>query len=493
MNGGNQVILEGNQNQFDQNLLDIEAPFGPLELNILERVENGLNIPENENDADYDTKPVGTPPSEKGKYTGPREVIFVSGWVDIDSVYQRYKWGFASKIFIGLLIIHVLSTPDQNFLPVALGFCLINFIHMVKNMFYLLRHRNSNPKIKIVFWLELNVSFGYLIYFTGLALFFAELITDRYLALFSLPYLAFTVILFFHATEDYSILSQKKFQIFEGVQLALILLKISQVGFLNWNYTLLFFMAASIYLMVLGMLLTIILSCSLFGFLYRNLEQWKIRSLIWMTWYYLSSGVVYIYFVKGAIQFYRDDEAETQIAITDYVHYSNQNCLILYWTAILLIVFSFANLIMHMLWQKEIKRYLAKIIYKNELRKEISLRLLTKSFTFKLMQVSATYFMRSDIQKPAPKEGDEKSPPAEKEIQQAIEEELCVFCCEEVPNIMIDPCGHGGICKKCVITYLQFGDIKCPFCKAKLEKIYLLKFNEVEKSFYAQGEINFKN
>ena len=79
------------------------------------------------------------------------------------------------------------------------------------------------------------------------------------------------------------------------------------MSFINWDYTLIFFMAAAIYLTVLGMLLTIVLSCSLFGFLYTNLWKYKIKSLAWLTWYYLWSGLVYIYIIKGIIRFYNED------------------------------------------------------------------------------------------------------------------------------------------------------------------------------------------
>ena len=69
-------------------------------------------------------------------------------------------------------------------------------------------------------------------------------------------------------------------------------------------------MAAAIYLTVLGMLLTIVLSCSLFGFLYTNLRKYKIKSLAWLTWYYLWSGLIYIYIIKGIIRFYNEDSFE---------------------------------------------------------------------------------------------------------------------------------------------------------------------------------------
>ena len=45
------------------------------------------------------------------------------------------------------------------------------------------------------------------------------------------------------------------------------------------------------------------------------------------------------------------------------------------------------------------------------------------------------------------------------------ESELCVFCYESRPNILIDPCCHGGICKQCMIKYLKNNGDKCPFGK----------------------------
>ena len=53
--------------------------------------------------------------------------------------------------------------------------------------------------------------------------------------------------------------------------------------------------------------------------------------------------------------------------------------------AILLLISSCINLVLHLLWKKEIKKYLSKVIYKREIRKEISLRFLDKNFNFKLI------------------------------------------------------------------------------------------------------------
>ena len=54
-------------------------------------------------------------------------------------------------------------------------------------------------------------------------------------------------------------------------------------------------------------------------------------------------------------------------------------------------------------------------------------------------------------------------------------DQFCVFCYENKPDILIDPCCHGGICKSCVVHYLRNDTGKCPFCKKSIEKLYLLK------------------
>lgn len=462
---------------------DPAAPFGPIELNILERVENGLNASDDRNGPSH--RELETPMNEREKYEGPREVIFVTGWVNINSVYERYKWGFVAKILIGAMILVALLVTKQNFWPVAAAFCVINAIHIIKNVYYLYVYWDSSPKIKLVFWVELHISLGYFIFFLGFLLLLLGAISTRFFLLYTLPFLVFTIFLFFLNSDDNLFLSQKKFSFLEGVQLALIAMKFAQVITISWNYALIFFMAAAIYLTVLGLLMSVILSCSVFGFLYRELEPWKVKSLIWMTWYYLWSGLVFIYLIKGIVHFYGEEDFFA-IPVGNYVTYQSGSYEIIYVAAVMLILFSVVNLVLHVLWKDDIKRFLAKIIYKNELRKEISLRFLTKSFTFRLIQVSATYFMRPD----AAKAGGEGRPAPEQPRER--ETEPCIFCYEEPPNIMMDPCGHGGVCKGCIVKYLKGNEGKCPFCKCIISRLFLIEWDEAEKHYCAKGEIKFR-
>ncbi len=145
-------------------------------------------------------------------------------------------------------------------------------------------------------------------------------------------------------------------------------------------------MGVAVYLLVLGLLMSIILSCSLFGFLYRDIESWKVKSLLWMTWYYLWNGIVFVYLVKGTIMYYEDDIIEKGIyPNNDFLYVKSDRTYLIEVAAILMVICSIINMVFHLIWKNEIQRYLAKVIYRNELRKEISLRFLNKSFTFNLI------------------------------------------------------------------------------------------------------------
>jgi len=155
-------------------------------------------------------------------------------------------------------------------------------------------------------------------------------------------------------------------------------------------------MASSIYLTVLGMLLTIVLSCSLFGFLYNNMRKYKIKSLFWLTLYYVWSGLIYIYLIKGIITFYNEDEIYQHKVIQDYTRYKSNSYHILLIVGYIMALISFIHLILHLQWKNELKMYFQKVIFKNELKREISLQFLSKNFIFPLDQISEFYFSRKN-------------------------------------------------------------------------------------------------
>ena len=472
------IILENNA-RVNDHAIDLDGNYGPLELSLLERVETGLT---RNNIETFDESESGNRGEADMQFEKKKEIIFVTGWVNVKSVYERYMWGFICKILIGLTVIYALLQNNQNMMPVVILFCVINSVHVLKNLFFVFYYRRSTQDFKSIFVIEFNIYLSYLIYFTGFLLLYKGDITNRYLPLFSLPVLVSGVVLFVLNSAENTFISQKKFHIFEALQLFLISLKFSEVGFVNWNYTLLFYMSASIYMTVLGILLSIILSCSLFGFLYRSIEIWKIKSLLWMTWYYVWSGMVYIYFIKGVVQLYHEEDFYEPAIIGDFINAKSNNYEVLMITSIFMILFSVISLILHFTWKKEIKRFLGSIIYKEELRKEVSLKLFKDSFTYKMIKLSTTYFIKPSADQTA----------KEAEKNHAIDTELCEFCCVKEPDIVFEKCGHGGLCQQCLVKYVSNGDAKCPWCKQKIHRVLLINYCSKTSSFTVKGEIDIK-
>ena len=508
MNNVNNFNIQNNINldliqlqQNDQIFNPVEA-FGPLELNILERVENGLNdttIEANQNSIPQKQN------SQKKMYKGAKEIIYVIGWADIDIIYNKYLLNFLSKIFIGFSILYSLMYCQQSILPISVVLLCISFFYLLMNGFYLVYYRRSNFDVKFVFWIEFQISLCYMIYFLGFFLILMNYISDKFFVIYALPYFILTLVFFFYNSKERNYISQKKFLIFEAIQLLLISFKFSQISLINWNYSLILFMAGAIYLTVLGMLMTIVLSCSLFGFLYNNLIRWKLNSLLWITWYYLWSGMIYIYLIKGVVQFYNEDDIYEHNVFLNYFTYKSENFQIIFMTSIFMITFSAINMFMHIIWKNDIKNFLDKVVYKNETRKEISLRLLSKDFVFPLIQISDFYFSRPDIVKNEKTINEEKNQAELKKdngnnktcssMHMENKDQKCGICYDEISDIFFDPCNHGGMCKGCLIgnlKNLQKKEFLCPFCKTKINKAFLMKYNEEKNQYFVEGEIKFK-
>ena len=101
--------------------------------------------------------------------------------------------------------------------------------------------------------------------------------------------------------------------------------------------------------------MSIILSCSLFGFLYRDIESWKVKSLLWMTWYYLWNGIVFVYLVKGTIMYYEDDIIEKGIyPNNDFLYVKSDRTYLIEVAAILMVICSIINMVFHLIWKNEI-------------------------------------------------------------------------------------------------------------------------------------------
>lgn len=471
---------------------DLDRMIGPVELNLLERVEYGLAISDQDSNSRAD--PSCDHPS---KFEGQREVIFVSGWANIHQIFGQMRNAFLVKTLIAVVAVLCFRFWDQQLWPIAAGLLLHALLVTFLAARQLYLYWTSDAAIKMPIIVDLNEGVCLQIYFLGFLLYLTGEMPPRPLPLFAVPGLAYSTLVFLYYSEESLSVSTRKFMVIEWLQLLLISLKVSGSVATTWNYTLFLFMAGAIYLAVLGIFLGMILACSVVGMLQGRVLGWKSRALCWMTWNYLSSGIVYIFVMKSLIHFYNDDGASSEGPVTDFRNFKNAAAgEEVIRSMVCLAAISLTSWVPALFMKKDITRFLAKVVYKHEVRKEVSLRTISKSFTFKLIQASTTYFL-----KPNQQPNDEKASPlspgeptphpstAANSTPPAFDREPCFMCCDALPNTMLDPCGHGGVCKVCVVSYLKNQGERCPICKIRMERVFVLDYDEEDGRYITKGEI----
>lgn len=84
----------------------------------------------------------------------------------------------------------------------------------------------------------------------------------------------------------------------------------------------------------------------------------------------------------------------------------------------------------------------------------------------KFLRISPTYFVKTD----------ENQDNKEQEISET-EEINCYICEENEPNIILMSCGHGGMCKGCVLQSMKKNN-SCMQCRKPVSSIYQIKKEE---------------
>lgn len=240
--------------------------------------------------------------------------------------------------------------------------------------------------------MELNICLGYLIASLGLLLYFTKTISNSFLPLFILPLITIISLIFIQKKSENVFVSQKNIIIIDCVQYLFITTKLTHPNIMSWSMTLVFYIAVSVFICLLGLLLSVILSCALFGFLYSNLPKWKLRSLTWMTFYYLLTGISYIYIIKGVVEYFEDDDYITREQIASFVQFEGKKIEFLCSAALMVMMFNMGLLVGLVCWKKDLIKYVSRVIYPQDLRKEISLRKFRSNFAFRMLRQSAVFF-----------------------------------------------------------------------------------------------------
>ena len=414
-------------------------------------------------------------PSVNPRFSGVSETLFSSGWASPRVIFRDHMIELYLRVLVSLnVIIGIVCNFDFSkglallFLSVSLLYLGIGLAGLTKDSS---KHKGRWQKQLF----DLSQSVCYVVYFAGAMLYFSNMIKGITFFACCLAYLSFSVGIIVYPAEKESYLSHRKLIIFEALQLLLITLKACHVSPLNWTFTLMPLGVSAFYFTILGVFMKILLMMS---FVIRGLpaqDTWLIKAMFWESWDFLSTGVSYLMIIKG-VAVYCDQRV---------VKYILKERVLILWDpsylwlgCFLLLTASTFTLLMGHCWKESIVDYYRKVIYKDVIMKEVTQDELNKCHQTALSQISPTYFVKRTLSDQA-LNGHNHS------------DDICAFCFDKEPNILFEPCGHGGICKDCALNYLQDKDRSCPFCKQPIKEVFVIEFDSDKQFFKTKAQIIF--
>ena len=192
--------------------------------------------------------------------------------------------------------------------------------------------------------------------------------------------------------------------------------------------------------------------------------------LIWNIYCYKNGIYGLLYLFKENADFLKAEKI--------HVNYT------LYIAAIFTLAFSALSLIVMLCLYWKIKFMVSQAFGMIKSPTVISLASFAENLQMKIQQVSENYFQKSDEGKIASEQIDEENSP------NIFKELLCTICYDKKSEVLIDPCGHSGLCTDCMTNCIKEKP-NCPICRHLIEKVYILCYDQKTKSYMAKGVITF--
>lgn len=124
--------------------LDEIQNIGPFELSLFERMEENLAIEQNA------SSKMESNQTERSsvKYTKSRQVLHVSGWIDLKTVYSEHIVNLVFKFLMGCLLFIVFRFNRGHAWPLFLACAVFWFGYMLYYVVQLVLSVGSHSKIK---------------------------------------------------------------------------------------------------------------------------------------------------------------------------------------------------------------------------------------------------------------------------------------------------------------------------------------------------------
>jgi hypothetical protein len=416
-------------------------------------------------------------------YQTPQELPESSNFHIVVYIFVQMGSDILAKLIISALIISVYSGAASSFAPLALFFVIYYIWKIAFNIFYYIAYGARVPEFKSAYVLDIILAIGYIVIFWAAYLYFKGTLAPTSLPLYVIPLIILTLIrLCVGEAMHTPYLPGSFFAFFESLQILYIALKLSNPsGHSDWTWILLFFYIVTIFFLVIAFILMIVLIIFVLMVIFqtdliREMPNLTILVICGFAFFIVWNGIAFYYFLSG-FQFLAD---ANQIGPKPPSGDMNQRLLYISWFVVICASITLILLLLIFCFLKD-----ALLSYFNKTKaKEISLQSFAKDLNLDIKKVSGNYFKKNNP--------DEESP--DKKMQHSNGEmaaEICIICIDKPSDVLIHRCGHSPVCESCLKEYIKDKD-DCPMCRAKIDKAYLIFFDEKKKSFMARGVIKVK-
>lgn len=354
---------------------------------------------------------------------------------------------------ISLIFCSTLRLPYSIFFFLCL--CFI-FLSILFTTYYYTMTVYLDSQNHITYQLELLLDSGYFFLFMALSLIFAKVFSFYLLPFFLIPYIILILVRLCIPERRQNITNNRYWAIFEAIQILLISLYIKG----HFVTVSIHWITAILMLNAIFHLVASILSFFAFGGLYfffnniphkneRTRDKAKIfvHSIFRRMW----KGIVFFELTiifKHLLTKHKFHPG----AKMHYPHFRLKAvCIVMFFFATIDLIIT---LILQSIWKKYLSLKLLNIEDPNE-------RLTSKILAKKGFDLSVFNF-------------DKKN---EEVIQNSLPNLKCFDCYQKKSETIVRPCGHGGLCKDCMLLQLKKRN-QCPFCRDDITKVDILEFNK---------------
>jgi hypothetical protein len=418
-------------------------------------------------------------------YQEPQSLPVNSGLTALLYVYTHVSLMFIQRIFFGVLIICAYHQTIRTLVPIVFFLFVFQVVLILKNLYFIATNGKYYPEFKPTYYLNALFAFGMLTIYAGTLLFLNNQLAREYYWLFGLPNILFATLRFFISSHlDKSFTPMALYHMIESVQIVFLMARISNP---DSQYSLdsamtFYWIAASLIgwiaivfwiVFIVYIIIVIVLLCKITpreadiyilfvgcGFFFLLWNAYCFRYAVWGLYYLFTDNP--------------DIRSGGQIVISNT----------LYSVAIVTVVFSALSLLTMLTVYCKVRQLVIQKLNSQKNTMVISLASFAKDLHMHIKQESETYFQKLKDQPPKQPAKDEEA------AKQNHRDQLCTICYDQKSEVLIDPCGHSGFCANCMTNCLKEKQ-DCPICRQKVEKAFLIFFDEASNGFMAKGVITF--